>query len=722
MQNLEQLQKLEEGSINEYPNVDPNLIEEKTLGNFSFLEVNTKINPFKYKISTNQTSPSNFYFLEDRNQYTLIIPMIIEKDNLSNSKKLRKTINSLYLSLPELIQIGITNQNILICLFFLHFSSNKTFSQIYPNTDYLAACCTGDLDYNCSFCYIVSSTGIPINIISFNKNDATPVECLKCFYLFILNDIKFFHSIENDEKIIYTNFYILNWENGIIPENNSIVNLIKTANEPMIIFPAINSIPNNLYGEILHFYFLYLQLYSYYYYDMTCSCPIEHKFNLIRIDKKLYEIIKHYFTNFIYNDAEMLYHDYKFGVYLQDNGYNTYYINQINVSFYEKSLSFNDFMMVYSKLNSSYILIFIDLLRSFFLCQKISFLKIIKKIFLFFQILSIIIDFAFIGFSILIIFCSLSEAFIKEDNRIVHFFIGIYVVLTFCSCCFSLISPSEFGDEISFLLFHLLFYLYFIFFIICSLVAISKISENEFDYNFNKFQMAFLLLLNVFIFIIPSFFHCGKTSKNILSGIKFFILIFPGIYSVFRFHYLINCIDLIGQSITSKRKSGNKILYERKKTLIFLFFLTNSIFCFFAFFLTTRTRRMIFIFFIGILFTTFNGISLIAIVIGIIKLFFRKRYLIKFMVDELNFVKNETRDSLSVSIEEDKKNNNTIQKKKSIEKTNSTNIHINITKDIKTNEMSLEQLKEYFGDLETNVEFSNMSKKKLKVFFPPKRK
>ena len=57
----------------------------------------------------------------------------------------------------------------------------------------------------------------------------------------------------------------------------------------------------------------------------------------------------------------MLYHDYKFGVYLQDNGYNTYYINQINVSFYEKSLSFNDFMMVYSKLNSSYILIFIDL-------------------------------------------------------------------------------------------------------------------------------------------------------------------------------------------------------------------------------------------------------------------------------------------------------------------------------------------------------------------------
>ena len=457
MQNIEQF---EDNSIKEYRDDDPELIAEKKLGNFSFLEVNEKINPFKYRVSTIQTSPSNFNFLDDRAQYSLIIPIIIENDSLSNSRKLRNTMNSLFLSLPELIQIGISNQNILICLFFLHFSSNKTFSQIYPNTDYLAACCTGDLDYNCSSCYIVSSTGIPINIISFNKNHSTHVECLKCFYLFILNDIKYYNTIsiiEDEKKIFNNTFYILNWQNGIIPEKNTISNLIKTATEPMIIFPAVHSLPNNLFGEILEFYYLYIQIYSYYYYNVTSSCPIEHKFSLIKIDKKLYQVMKNYFTYYIYNDAELYYHDFKLGIFLLNNGYHTYYINQINVFYYERTLNFNEFMMNYCKQKSSYILIFFDLLNSFILWSNMNFFKFIKKIFLFFQLLELIIDFLYIGFTILIIFSFLSEAFIDEDERIVIFFTVIYSIMTICSCCFSLISPKENGRDKTFIYFHIFF-------------------------------------------------------------------------------------------------------------------------------------------------------------------------------------------------------------------------------------------------------------------------
>lgn len=93
MQNIEQF---EDNSIKEYRDDDPELIAEKKLGNFSFLEVNEKINPFKYRVSTIQTSPSNFNFLDDRAQYSLIIPIIIENDSLSNSRKLRNTMNSLF--------------------------------------------------------------------------------------------------------------------------------------------------------------------------------------------------------------------------------------------------------------------------------------------------------------------------------------------------------------------------------------------------------------------------------------------------------------------------------------------------------------------------------------------------------------------------------------------------------------------------------------------------
>ena len=743
MQNLEQLQKFEDSSIKEYRDDDPELIDENKLGNFSFLEVNEKINPFKYRVSTIQTSPSNFNFLDDRTQYSLIIPIIIENDSLSNSRKLRNTMNSLFLSLPELIQIGISNQNILICLFFLHFSSNKTFSQVYPNTDYLAACCTGNLDYNCSSCYIVSSTGIPINVLSFNKNDSTHVECLKCFYLFILNDIKYYNTISliDDERKNFNTFYILNWENGIIPEKNTISNLIKTATEPMIITPGVHSIPNNLFGEILEFYYLYIQIYSYYYY-VTCSCPIEHKFNLIKIDKKLYQVFKNYFTYYIYNDAELFYHDYKLGVFLQNNGYHTYYINQINVFYYEKTLNFNEFMMNYCKQNSSYILIFFDLLNSFFLWNNMCFFKFVKKFFLFFQILRIIIDFLYLGFTILVIFCFLSEAFINEDDRIVIFFTVIYSIMTICSCCFSLITPKENGKDKTFIYFHIMFYLYFIFFIISSLIAIVKISHNKNDYKFKSLPMIILILLNIGFIIGPSFFHLKKAAKSICSGIKFGFITFPGLYTVFKFHYLINCFDLYGQSIYSKRKFGNRYFNERKKVQIFLFFISNSLIAFICFFLISTSRRVLFIYIIGIMYTIFNGQQFIAIIIGIVKLFFRKRNLIQFMQNEKFLNKVDTKDSLSASLEDDNKNNfqktrtrtrtkefeKEIDLEKEEEKDNEkSNVLIKkkskkSSKKLNLSEMNIEQLKEYFGDLETKIEFSNLNKKNKNLKILPKRK
>ena len=740
MQNIEQF---EDNSIKEYRDDDPELIAEKKLGNFSFLEVNEKINPFKYRVSTIQTSPSNFNFLDDRTQYSLIIPIIIENDSLSNSRKLRNTMNSLFLSLPELIQIGISNQNILICLFFLHFSSNKTFSQIYPNTDYLAACCTGDLDYNCSSCYIVSSTGIPINIISFNKNHSTHVECLKCFYLFILNDIKYYNTIsiiEDEKKIFNNTFYILNWQNGIIPEKNTISNLIKTATEPMIIFPAVHSLPNNLFGEILEFYYLYIQIYSYYYYNVTSSCPIEHKFSLIKIDKKLYQVMKNYFTYYIYNDAELYYHDFKLGIFLLNNGYHTYYINQINVFYYERTLNFNEFMMNYCKQKSSYILIFFDLLNSFILWSNMNFFKFVKKIFLFFQLLELIIDFLYIGFTILIIFSFLSEAFIDEDERIVIFFTVIYSIMTICSCCFSLISPKENGRDKTFIYFHIFFYCYFIFFIISSLFAIIRISHNKNNYKFKSPPMILLIILNIIFIIGPSFFHLRKVIKNIFSGFKFFIITFPGLYSVFKFHYLINCFDLYGQSIYSKRKFGNRFLNERKKVQIFLFLISNSAIAFICFFLISTSRRIIFIYIIGILYTIINGQQFIAIIIGIIKLYFRKRNLIKFMQNEKYLNKIDTKDSLSATFEDDNKNNfeKNRTKSKEIEIENELekeeekdNEKSNIVlkkkskkslKNVNLSEMNIEQLKEYFGDLETKIEFSNLNKKNFKVFITPKRK
>ena len=705
MENIEP--NFDDNSLNEYPDDDQDYIDSKTLGNFSFLEANQKVIPFKYRVSTFQTSPSNFNFLENRNQYSLIIPIIIENDSLSNSKKLRKSMNSLYLSLPELLQIGITNKNILICLFFLHFSSNKTFSQLYPNTDYLAACCTGDLDYNCSSCYIVSSTGIPIPIISFNKNNATSVECLKVFYLIILDDIKNFNMINqnfnyndsnsDNEKKVDEIFYVLNWENGVIPQKNTISNLIKASStQPMSLIPAVDIIPNNIFGELLKFYSLYLQIYFYYYYDMTTSCPLNHKFYLIKMDKKFFDVIKNYFSNFIYNDADMLYNDYKFGVFLDENGYYTNFINEISVSYYERKLYFNDFMMEYCKINSVTTLIIFDLLRSFSTWNNVTYVKVIKKFFLIFQIIDIILDFFIVGLTILITFCIFHECFSQEDDRLVSFFTVIYIICTVCCCSFSLITPKHSGRDRTFLVFHIAFYCFFIFFFTCTIISICQIkrNKNNDDYKFKSIPFIVLVSLNIVFYLTPLFFHIKVVIKSFLSGIKFFCISLPGILSVFKFHSLINCLDLYGQSIFTKSDSKRKI-NERKKMLILLFFISNAAFGFIAYFLTNRTRRVTFIFISGILFTIFNGLKVIAIICGYIKLYLRKRDLIKFMEEEKNNQKSNS-NSLS-SIEDEKLDKNEDNKN---------------DKNMKIQDMDLNQLKNYFGDLETKTEVSNLESRR----------
>ena len=700
---MDNVENFEDTSQGDYYD-DPDTLDTKTLGNFSFLEVNQKVIPFKYRVSTFQTSPLNFHFLENRDQYTLIIPIIIENDSLSSSKKLRKSMNSLYLSLPELHQIGITNKNILICLFFLNFSSNKTFSQLYPNTDYLAACCTGDLDYNCSSCYIVSSTGIPIPIISFNKNNATSVECLKVFYLIILDDIKniqktlHFNDINSnkEKKNNIEYFYVLNWENGVIPQKNTILNLIKASStEPMSLIPAVNTIPNNYFGETLKFYYIYLQIYFYYYYDMTTSCPLDHKFHLIKMDKKFFDIIKKYFSNYIYNDADMLYHDYKFAVYLDENGYNTYYINEISVSYYERNLFFNDFMMQYCKINSASILIIFDLLRSFTTCKNLNMMKITKKFFLFFQIIDIFMEFFYVGFTILISYSIFHESFSQEDDRLVSFFTIVYIICTVCSCSFSLITPKQSGRDKTFLLFHILFYMFYIMFFVCTFMAVFQIKKNK-DHNayqFNYIPLVVLVSLDVILYLIPLLLQVSKFYKNIVSAIKFFSVSLPGMLSVFRLHYLINFIDLYGQSIYNSSNHKRRV-DERKKMVILLFFLSNASIGFIAYFLTNRTRRVNFIFSYGMLFTIFLGLKIIAIIIGCVKLYLRKRHLIKFMEDEKKNQNNDS-NSLSASLDNDNLDNN-----------NDKN------KEVKVNDMNIEQLRNYFGNLETKTEFSNLESRR----------
>lgn len=608
---------------------DINLDEDTKLGNFSFLEVDMNILPFKYKLHSSDKPMKTLSFVTAKQEFSLVIYLCVEDDSLATSRKLKKTLDTIYLSLPELEKIGITNKNILILMYFLKFSAEKTFNQIYPQMDYLSSCCTNDPNFNCAFLYCLSATGIPISVLAFNKNNSTRVESLKCFYLNAINDIFFFNPQQEKVRI-----NVILWENGMLPSTTAIAQLIKSSGEkPMAAIPLIDSIPNNLYGEIQQFDIVLQQIYYLHYYDMTASSPLDHRFYYINIDENIYKVIKRYFNEYINPDAGVQYHDFKFGIFLDLFGYETFYIKEICVYYIENNISFNDFMKNTTEKKAGNFLVFFTLITSLFTqCSNIYCFQVLKKIFLFFQVLEILFEFIRPSITILIVYCVFQEAFTNQDERLTTFFIVLYSIFLICSMCFSLISPNQTGDDKTFTLLNVLFTLFFYLIFACGIVAIHFVRINNIDdaYHFKLVAMVVMMVLNVVFIAVPVVFHCDKIKPNLTRMIKYMFIAYPSYLTVFSFHALMNFTDQYGHN-EHKGKQDTLVLNERKKIFLLLFVLTNSFIGFICFFLTTRTQRVNGILVLGILITVFNGVEMCAIVIGIIRLHIRKK---KMRLDE----------------------------------------------------------------------------------------
>ncbi len=642
-------------------------INNNNLGNFSFIEVDEKIqvfryNPFNKNRSKKISNINPFYFLENKDDFTLIINIFIEDDNFNHSDKLRKIFNLLFLSLNDLNKLNISNKNILVTLFFSNFSSEKTFNQLFPYIDYLSAI-YNNKEFLCSSCYIVSSTGIPLNILCFYKNKSTKLESLKLFYSYIIFDIKFFEEYNKknlnnflrNENIIKTSidedmsikplknngFYVLNWGLGIIPSKTSIGNLIRTTGENNItIIPKITSIPynkkfGNFFGTILTNYYIIKDIENYFYYINT-SVPIDHRFNFMRIDKNNFDIIKKYFINNICIDSSNHYNDYKFSLYLYENYYVTkpnsnnekiYYISDIEVIYYENKINFNDFMKIYCSNNIGEYLSLIDNFYQFiFNWNDMNFKKFIKKLFQIFHILSLFFNFILFGLTFIIIKIILSEAFTNKDERIINFFLITYMLIIIISMIFSVMSPNIHKNDITFELINILFVAYFLFILLCSVFAIINIKKenDKSHYTYKRNPMIILIVLNLVFYFSPYILDFKHVKSNIIN-MFLYIIVYPSILTIFNLYINVNVMAYYGRNLNyinyKNTKSNSNIINERKKTFILIYIFTNFIFIFLIFFLTDRSINMSCVNVLTIIFTSLHGFKGINIFIGYFHIF-----------------------------------------------------------------------------------------------------
>ena len=263
-------------------------------GDFFFINISDKVKPFIYKPQKNNEYTShafnNFHFLDIANKYKMIINIIIDDDSFRSSFYLSIIFDSIFISLKSLNEINISNKDLLICIYFQHFSKEETFKQLFPDLDFLETKNKNKkLDtFCCSYSEDISKIEMPLNTLIFYKESSSYIEIYKFFFCNVLNDLM--TMINADAKEIGKTFLVVNWPIGkIIDEtvgrhSKSIIlsNIFRISNNRnMILIPDINYQPFNkkdYFGYINKYNYESDKVYINLIWDMMCAYPIDHRY------------------------------------------------------------------------------------------------------------------------------------------------------------------------------------------------------------------------------------------------------------------------------------------------------------------------------------------------------------------------------------------------------------------------------------------------------------
>ena len=619
----------------------------KEKGDFTFINISSKIKPFLYKPQKSQEYSShafnNFNFLDIVNSYRMIINILIDDDSLHSSNDLLNSLELIILSLNSLGEINISNKDFLVCIFFQHFSEEETFKEIFPGLNFYN-CNNWNLKmdtFYCSYGEVLSVNDTPINVLNFYKENATFVEVYRFFYCNVLNDL--ISLVNIDQKEIGKTFLLVNYPNGKIYEKSAnkyhksriLSNIFRICNNRnMILIPDISYTPydqNDCYGYLTKYNFDSDKVYVNLLWGMMCAYPIDHRFFFVNMNYKLYSVLRDYYQNekiSIY--ANEYYHDYNLSIYLkrQIKNITIQKIQQVKIEYSNLPSNltsfFYDFIL---KRGSEYANSF-ALISYFFSCKNMTFSKFLQKIIIFFKLISFLIQFFWLGLSILISYAVFKETFGIDTNNIIYFcslgYVIIILLLLFIATIFVKNRPkikenkiyrnlNRNRDSYSILvILYILHYAFNILFIVCSIIAILHINKGRYKlvedddyYILNKRFFIILIFTNLLLVILPSFIR----PSNLASKGFFYFLILQFINSTCFFHipYLFTCI----RNINSSRKNIESLY-------VTLYILFNGLLTIVCFVLDDkRSRRMDFFYIFLSILLILSGLKLIILIIGI---------------------------------------------------------------------------------------------------------
>ena len=527
-----------------------------------------------------------------KGKYFYLIPIIIPNDKDIYSYLLKNTLDSIEKNIPSLNKLNIDLQDILILLFI----QNTTSLRFFTNEQMNDVESFNDLIY---LEYTTKDMNNNFNILLFSKATETSIiEYLKLFYTNIVPDIM------KDNKFLYTTVL----KCGVNFTENSLLNLMKCLIGPniqktSIVIPAIETLPEGLFSNIQQYENTHFNIYNLNYYDMSCAVPINSTFNIMKIDNMLLHNLIEFYKG-INNNCSIYYHDYSMGIFLKNKGHNVNYISSISGYIEQYDIDYSDYMENYVEKYSGYYANFFNLLHSI-----TGNSQIINKIFLIFQLIGMIFEFIYPSLSTMVIYSIFYECFNIYDGRSAAFFTLIYTTFLLSAGVTFKKAISIRNMKLISLLYFGFFEFYYLFILICSIIAMNNIKKNKKNdiYEFNEVAISLIIIFNFIFGILPMIFSIGKILSNIVNMIMYLFLGSPSSTSVFLMAYLFNASE----------KSGGLKIGEKNGFTLLILFLFNIFFGCLTFFNTSRKKRVNCVLILSIIFTVYNFIKQLSIVLRI---------------------------------------------------------------------------------------------------------
>lgn len=584
---------------------------------FSYLSPNDNRHSFSF---TKETINQSYYLSALKDKYKLIIASIIPEDSGAESSDLNQTIESVVKSIEALSSFNITCSSLLYIVFMQNIQKQEHYNHFFqPNQSLLSTKTNNSNDisilntkaFQASLMAYSNNSLSTIQVLLLHKPKLKEIESLNCLY----NDI--LPQLWTKDNIIH----LVQIANGVVLSPDSLNEMITiSATQSPVIVPCLETIPIGFFAQIEHYANYQYNVFNMNYYMMNRCLPINHLMSLIRIDELVYEDISNYFNMRINLDADVHYHDYLFSLYLTERNYKIIYAKQIRCSIKRNQITFGQMMNYQThKMSGTYSSV-LNLI-SFWLKGEMVHVSIANKLSLMLFFFGMIFDFLFPSMMSIVIYSILNEAFKLKDPRVVIFLTGLYLLITMLTISFSLISKknSDKMDKI-FFAFYITFTVYYLFLLVCSVPAIHFVNTNpSLDvYQFNIAAFCSIIVINLVFGLIPLLINYKSFFKHIVYGLEYLALGASGFTSVFLNHSIVNASDMIGCIANDKSKapSDKSIINYYKAVVIGLYSGTNAFFIFILFFLTNRTMRANGVLSLGIIYTIYNSLKVIVVILG----------------------------------------------------------------------------------------------------------